>query len=157
MYRREREARAKREEKLASEAERIAGILVERDATLVVVFGSHARGDVGIASDLDMIAVMRSDLPFIKRLEALFAVIHPKVGLDLLVYTPEEFESMRERGFIRHVLAEGRVTPCGLIRRTRAGGGWTRRHATWTTRGSPGTAVVRASRASSLSRRRRRP
>lgn len=109
MDRREREERAKREEKLTSEAERIAGILVQRGATLVVVFGSLARGAVGIASDLDMIAVMRSDLPFIKRLEALYAAIHPTVGLDLLVYTPEEFESMRERGFIRHVLAEGRV------------------------------------------------
>ena len=102
----ERQARAG---KLASEAERIAALLVERGATLVVVFGSVARGDVGIASDLDMIAVMQSELPFIKRLEELYGALHPTVGLDLLVYTPEEFEYMRERGFIRHALAEGRV------------------------------------------------
>ena len=75
----------------------------------MVAFGSFARGDVGIASDLDMIAVMESDLPFIARLEELYLAISPTVGLDLLVYTPDEFGYMRERAFVRHALAEGRV------------------------------------------------
>ncbi len=101
--------RRERAEKLASEAERITGVLAERGATLVVAFGSFARDDVGIASDLDMIAVMESDLPFIERLDVLYRAISPAVGLDLLVYTPEEFEHMRERAFVRHALAEGRV------------------------------------------------
>ncbi len=29
--------------------------------------------------------------------------------LDLLVYTPEEFAQVRERGFVKHALAQGRV------------------------------------------------
>ena len=101
--------RKERAEKLASEADRIARLLAERGATLVVAFGSFARGDVGIASDLDMIAVMESDLRFIERLDVLYRAISPTVGLDLLVYTPEEFDYMRERSFVRHALAEGRV------------------------------------------------
>lgn len=100
---------SERAEKLAAEAKRITHFLVERGATLVVAFGSFARGDVGQWSDLDMIAVMESDLPFIKRLLELHRELISTVGLDLLVYTPEEFEQMRERYFVRRALAEGKV------------------------------------------------
>lgn len=94
---------------LEEEATRITGLLVERGAILVVAFGSFGRGDVGPVSDLDMIAVMESDLPFIKRLDRLYGEIVPRVGLDLLVYTPAEFEDMRERSFVRRALSEGRI------------------------------------------------
>jgi hypothetical protein len=52
---------------------------------------------------------MESDRPFIPRLEALYLEIVPRVGLDLLVYTPKEWEEMRHRSFVRRALAEGRV------------------------------------------------
>lgn len=94
---------------LQAEAERLTTLLVARGATLVVAFGSFARGSVGQVSDLDLIAVMPSDLPFIKRLLELYGEMAPTVGLDLLVYTPEEFEEMRVRPFVRRALEEGRV------------------------------------------------
>lgn len=53
--------------------------------------------------------VMESDLPFIKRLEQLYVELEPRVGLDLLVYTPKEFEEMKVRSFVRRALAEGKV------------------------------------------------
>ncbi len=102
----DREERAK---ELAAEAERIAAFLAERGATLVLVFGSFARGKVRSWSDLDMIAVMDSDLPFIKRLGELYGEIAPKVGLDLLVYTPDEWQEMQRRSFIQRALKEGKV------------------------------------------------
>lgn len=105
----DRSQREERADKLASEAERITRLLAGRGATLVVAFGSFAREEVGSFSDLDMIAVMESDLPFIARLEELYRAIVPRVGLDLLVYTPEEWEEMRHRSFVRHALAQGRV------------------------------------------------
>ena len=46
---------------------------------------------------------------YIKRLEKLYDQIKPCVGLDLLAYTSEEFEAIRERPFIRQALREGRV------------------------------------------------
>ncbi|HXF71167.1 MAG TPA: nucleotidyltransferase domain-containing protein [Actinomycetota bacterium] len=102
----EREERARL---LAEEADRIVEALIRKGATLVVAFGSFGRGDVGRASDLDLIAVMESDLPFIRRLERLYEELAPRVGLDLLVYTPEEFAEVRGRAFIRRALDEGRV------------------------------------------------
>jgi hypothetical protein len=52
---------------------------------------------------------MESDLPFVERLAELYEELAPRVGLDLLVSTPEEFERMRGRAFIRHALEEGRI------------------------------------------------
>ena len=101
--------RTERSERLAAEAERITRFLGDRGATLVVVFGSFARGETGRWSDLDMIAVMESDLPFIARLGELYRGMVPTVGLDLLVYTPEEWEYMQHRSFVRRALAEGKV------------------------------------------------
>lgn len=57
------DSREQRLRRLAAEADRIAGLLVERGATLVVAFGSFARGDVARTSDLDIMAVMDSELP----------------------------------------------------------------------------------------------
>ncbi len=39
----------------------------------------------------------------------LYEHIQPRVGLDLLAYTPQEFEAIRERPFIRQALQEGKV------------------------------------------------
>jgi predicted nucleotidyltransferase len=63
--------RAERAAVLAAEAERIVRALAERGATLVVAFGSFGRGDVDPWSDLDILAVMESDLPFVERLAEL--------------------------------------------------------------------------------------
>ena len=75
----------------------------------VILFGSVARERIGAWSDLDLIVVLNSDQPFIKRLGLLYERIQPRVGLDLLAYTPQEFEPLRERPFIRQALQEGKV------------------------------------------------
>jgi len=103
------ERRAKRQKILKSELERIVQILCEMKAQRIVLFGSAAREDTGAYSDLDIIAVLDSDLPFVKRLGLLYEQIQPRVGLDLLAYTPQEFDKIRERPFIRQALREGKV------------------------------------------------
>lgn len=101
--------KAEHARKLAAVAERISSFLVDKGATLVVVFGSFARVEVRSHSDLDMIAVMKNELSFIARLDELYRGVVPRVGLDLLGYTPGEFEYMQHRSFVRRALAEGRV------------------------------------------------
>jgi predicted nucleotidyltransferase len=103
------ERRAKRQALLERELERIVRVLRQVGAQRIVLFGSAARDDVSAWSDLDLIVVLHSDLPFIKRLGVLYERIQPRVGLDLLAYTPEEFDLIRERPFLRHALQEGRV------------------------------------------------
>ena len=103
------EQRSRRQALLERELERIVRVLRGMGVQLIVLFGSAARKEIVVWSDLDLIVVLDSDLPFIKRLGLLYERIQPRVGLDLLAYTPQEFEAIRERPFIRQALQEGRV------------------------------------------------
>lgn len=61
-------------------------------------FGSYARGDFGFGSDLDLIIILeRSDLPMAER-AAEWDTTGLPVPADLLIYTRDEWLSMKERG-----------------------------------------------------------
>jgi len=94
---------------LEQELRRVVEALRGSGAQLIVLFGSAARGEIAPWSDLDIIVVLDSELSFIKRLGWLYERIQPRVGLDLLAYTPQEFEAIRQRPFIRQAMEEGKV------------------------------------------------
>lgn len=75
----------------------------------VILSGSYAVDRRDSFTDLDLLVVMASDQDFIRRTAELYRRIIADVDLDLLVYTPSEFERLRERGFVRHVLGTGKV------------------------------------------------
>jgi predicted nucleotidyltransferase len=77
----------------------------------VIVFGSLSTGDTHPWSDIDLLIVQDTDLPFLKRSRALRELLQPRVGTDLLVYTPAEFARLSaERPFVRQAILErGRV------------------------------------------------
>jgi hypothetical protein len=61
-------------------------------------FGSYARGDWGVGSDLDLIAVVQSsEAPFERRALEWETSSLP-VPTELLVYTREEWERLRGEG-----------------------------------------------------------
>ena len=76
----------------------------------VILFGSRARGDAADTSDIDLIVVAESDKSFVGRL-AESAALLPEPNLDILIYTPREFEEMLSEGrlFLKRVLEEGKV------------------------------------------------
>ena len=78
-------------------------------ARKAILFGSAARGDADEWSDLDLVIVAETSRPFLERYLDFVAIYDVRPRLDLLIYTPEEFEQMRAEGrpFIEHVLAEG--------------------------------------------------
>ena len=73
----------------------------------VVLFGSLARGDLHEGSDIDLIVVRETDKKFLDRLDEFY--IDASEPLDILVYTPEEFEEMKNRPFIKRAMKEGRI------------------------------------------------
>ena len=109
MLRYRQERRAERQALLERELERIVRILRHLGVQRIILFGSVARENITAWSDLDLMVVLDSDLPFVKRLGLLYERIQPRVGLDLLAYTPQEFENLHERPFMRQALREGRV------------------------------------------------
>jgi predicted nucleotidyltransferase len=85
----------------------------------VILFGSYAAGRRDLFTDLDLLVVMSSEQDFVHRTAELYRQLAAGVDLDLLVYTPEEFERLRQRGFVRRALETGSV----LYEKTRAGRG----------------------------------
>jgi predicted nucleotidyltransferase len=76
----------------------------------VIAFGSRVRGDALSTSDLDLILVSPwfASVPFLKRSPAVLELLDYPGGLELLCYTPEEFEARRqELGIVRVALEEG--------------------------------------------------
>ena len=80
-------------------------------AEKAIIFGSSARGDADQYSDIDLIVVKRTDRGFVDRLADVVDCIKPDFALDVFVYTPEEFERMREEGnpLVTRALEEGEV------------------------------------------------
>lgn len=80
----------------------------------VVLFGSFARGDQNRASDVDLVVVAETPLPFCERIGralAACAAASTRTPVEVLVYTPAEWQRMQEGGssFAAHVLREGRI------------------------------------------------
>ena len=75
-----------------------------------------ARGTAWEGSDIDMMVVTPTDRPFVERFrDCLPAIVNAGVGVDLLVYTPEEFARMQaeERPFLVDALADARQIHVG--------------------------------------------
>lgn len=100
---------AGRRKDIEKELQRIKTVLPALNVEKALLFGSSARGETGAGSDIDLLIVMKTELPFLERLTALYKILDPQVALDLLVYTPEEMEMLAGRPFIKEILREGVV------------------------------------------------
>ena len=98
-----------RKELISSELKRILA-LVACDVSVerVYVFGSSAHPDqLHEESDIDLCIVQETELRFYDRLADWIRRIQPQIGLDLVVYTPKEFEEMLQTNhFVRREIAE---------------------------------------------------
>jgi len=84
----------------------------------IILFGSAARGATDEYSDLDLILIKKTTKRFVERLREVPLL---PVHADVFVYTPEEFEQMRENEnpFILSAMESAKV----LYERPRESGG----------------------------------
>ena len=77
----------------------------------IILFGSYARGDWHIGSDIDLLIIKNTDQRFIDRIGDILECCTGEVAVEPLVYTEDEIESMLARGndFIMTILEEGVV------------------------------------------------
>lgn len=101
-----------RRQQLQVELDRILPLLEERyGATAVLLFGSSATGELHPWSDLDLVIVKETDRRFLDRIKDVIELVQPRVGMDIIVYTPQEFAQLSEdRPFVRdEILAKSKV------------------------------------------------
>ena len=102
----------KRKELLDAELARYVRLLTEHgNPEKVILFGTLAEGRVHEWSDIDLVVVEQTHLPFLQRLRKVRKLLRPEVGVDIMVYTPGEFDRLcAERPFFREeIIGKGRV------------------------------------------------
>lgn len=72
----------------------------------ISLFGSYARGRSDLFTDLDILIVMKTEKGFVDRLKEIYPLLALPVDADILCYTPEEVERLKNRGFLKKILAE---------------------------------------------------
>ncbi len=102
-----------RQRKLNQALEHILEMIISNDRPeKIILFGSMAEGQVGEWSDLDIVIIKDTDQPFIQRSEEIALLCMAPVGVDYLVYTPNEFERMvveRNPFIIEEIIKKGKV------------------------------------------------
>ncbi len=75
----------------------------------IILFGSHAAGNPGPESDIDLLVIMDTPLRGVEQAQQIRRVINPMFGADILVYTPEQVQQRLEWGdsFLKSILEEG--------------------------------------------------
>lgn len=99
----------KSQEKLREAADDIVRRIVALvNPQRVVLFGSVARNEAGPASDVDLIVVQDTELSFKERTAMMYDEIDHDVDIDVIWYTPNELEALRQTSaFVRHAVAGG--------------------------------------------------
>ena len=76
----------------------------------IILFGSVARGESDELSDVDLILVYKTEKRFMSRLKELYMSWDIPKAVDILAYTPSEFEDMaKESLFMREVMKTAEV------------------------------------------------
>jgi len=102
--------KARRRALLAEETKRIVAQLRELGARKVILFGSAARGETGVHSDLDFIIVMPGEQGFAYWSRRLYDEIDRRVAVDFLPYNEQEFAEIQHHSrLVRHALCTGKV------------------------------------------------
>jgi predicted nucleotidyltransferase len=101
---------SKRSRKLEEELNRALQAIQSLNPQKVILFGSAARENIHSKSDLDLLVIWDTPQSFLERSQTMYDVIEPNIGMDILVYTPEEIEKFgNSNPFIHQALTEGRV------------------------------------------------
>ena len=77
-----------------------------------ILFGSFAREENSLHSDVDLILIKKTNQRFFDRYDKILVDLNkamPDHELDVLIYTPDELEQIAERPFIAQALKDGKV------------------------------------------------
>jgi predicted nucleotidyltransferase len=90
---------------------RILNLLKKYKPQKVILFGSYANGTNDPYSDIDLVIIKNTRRRFLDRIRDVIEIIKPNFAIDILVYTPKEFQEMFSEGnlFVESVIKKGKV------------------------------------------------
>ncbi len=94
------------------ELSRIVSRLIDSyQPELIVLFGSFARNDYSVESDIDLLIVKDTDKRPIWRRVEVRKLIKTSMPVDIIVYTPQELLNLKKAKshFLESVLQEGQI------------------------------------------------
>jgi predicted nucleotidyltransferase len=90
--------------------DKVVNLLKDYEPERIILFGSRARGEADQYSDYDLVVIKHTDRPFLERLKDMVPYLAAfDRPAEILVYTPDEFERMRETGLGWMIHKEGIV------------------------------------------------
>jgi predicted nucleotidyltransferase len=101
-----------RQSELRKELDRILDIIIrEYRPEKIILFGSLAEDNIHEWSDIDMLIIKETQERPVDRCLELSRLIQPKVGVDLFIYTPEEYNTLLKEkySFLLNILDRGKV------------------------------------------------
>jgi predicted nucleotidyltransferase len=77
----------------------------------IILFGSRARGKAKTSSDIDLAVIKKTKDNFIERLKKIAKIVKTWEAVDILVYTPKEWEkNLKENHyFFKEIEKTGKV------------------------------------------------
>ncbi|MCS7288759.1 MAG: nucleotidyltransferase domain-containing protein [Roseiflexaceae bacterium] len=97
---------------LEAELARFVQILREQyQPEQIILFGSLAEGETHEWSDIDLVIIKQTDKRYLDRIREVLLLLQPRVGIDVIVYTPDEFATLKRTNMMvrEEVVAKGRV------------------------------------------------
>ena len=101
-----------REKSLRDELDRMIEVIrTEYRPEKIILFGSLADNAVHEWSDIDLLIIKETDKRPIDRNIELVRLIRPTVGVDLFIYTPQEYEFLvkEKYSFLLNILKTGKT------------------------------------------------
>lgn len=101
-----------REKLLKEELDRIVEIIQKNyEPERIILFGSLVNRKIHEWSDIDLLVIKKTTKRPVERYLELGRLVHPKVGIDFFVYTPEEYEVLLKEkySFLLSILKTGEV------------------------------------------------
>jgi predicted nucleotidyltransferase len=90
----------------------VSRIAIKFNPDKIILFGSYAMGNANNSSDLDLLVIKDTDLPYHKRsFDIHKELIGSMIPMDILVYTRQEFEKEQQEqsSFINSAIKTSKV------------------------------------------------
>ncbi len=103
---------SERKKALKEETNRIVKVLIKAyTPEKIILFGSMVQGKIHEWTDIDLLIIKKTTKRPIERCLEVARLVKPKIGIDLFIYTPKEYEMllMEKYSFLLSILKRGKV------------------------------------------------